>query len=87
MQILRRFTVADLVATAEANKDNAQRFARGLIAHGYLRIDRPKQNGLKGGHTIFALARDTGPNPPRLCKDGTIYDPNLAETRSMGAGQ
>ena len=35
MRMLRTFTTADLVATAEANRDNVIKYVRGLTAAGY----------------------------------------------------
>lgn len=76
IRILRRFTLPDLVATAEANHDNARKFVQGLARVGYLRVAKPKQNGRKGGHQVWMLIRDTGPHPPRLQSDGGVWDPN-----------
>lgn len=76
MRILRRFTAPDLIATAAANRDNVARYVRGLVEDGYLKISTPKRDGIKGGHIVYVLARDTGPNPPRIGKFG-VFDPNL----------
>lgn len=78
MRILRRFATADLVATADAGKDNVTRYVRCLLDAGYLKISTPKREGVKGGHTIYVLARDTGPNPPRIGVH-TVFDPNLTD--------
>lgn len=77
MRILRRFSLPDLVSTAECNRDNIRKYIIALTRAGYLRVAVAKQNGRKGGHQIWALARNTGPAAPRLQTDGRIFDPNL----------
>ncbi len=77
MRIQRRFIIPDLMGAAEARRHNVAKFVRGLLANGYLRIDAPKLNGKRGGHVIYALIRNTGPFPPRIHDDGTVFDPNL----------
>ena len=81
MRILRRFTAPDLCATAEAGRWNVQQYMLALARAGYLRIAVPRKCGVRAGHAIYALARDTGPNPPRIHRDGTVYDPNPGEKR------
>lgn len=76
MRILRRFTLVDLAATAEAGAANCLKYASGLCACGVLRVVTPRATGKKGGHITFALLRDLGPKAPRLRADGTTYDPN-----------
>lgn len=76
MRILRRFTLPDLAATAEAGENNCLKYTRGLTAGGIVRVIKPKESGYKNGHIVWFLARDLGPKSPRLRKDGTIFDPN-----------
>lgn len=75
MRILRVFSYADLQATAEAGRDNVRKYCQALRSAGYLRLERPKANGKKGGHAAWRLVRDTGPKAPipRACG---AYDPN-----------
>lgn len=80
MRILRRFTAAGLIATAEAGESNVQRYVKALRLAGYLRVTRAKREGVKGGHPIYLLARDSGPNPPRVRVDGTVDDPNSGKS-------
>lgn len=75
MRVLRRFSAADLVSTAEVGLAHAQKYCRMLVAAGYLRIVQPKREGVAGGHAIFALLRDTGPHAPRMTNEG-VRDPN-----------
>jgi hypothetical protein len=81
MRIMRRFTMADLCATAEAGRWNVQQYVLGLIRAQYVVLVMAQRRRGIGGGTIYTLARDTGPNPPRLRKDETIFDPNLVERR------
>jgi len=75
MRILRVFSYADLQATAEAGRDNVRKFCQALHRAGYLRLERPKRNGKKGGYQVFRLVRDTGPNAP-IPRDVGVYDLN-----------
>lgn len=76
MRMQRRFTIADLVATAEAAPRNTELYVAALEKAGYLRIIRPRISGAKMGGAIYMMVNDTGPNPPRLGKRG-LSDPNL----------
>lgn len=87
MRILRRFTVAELAATAETGADNCAKYCRGLTRAGILRIAQAKQDGRKGGHTVYALQRDLGPHAPRLRVDGSTYDPNAHRVLPGGIEQ
>ena len=87
MRILRRFSLPDLMATAEVGQDNARKYVRGLARAGYLRVVKAKANGHKGGHAVYQLVRDTGPRAPRLQKDGSTYDPNEHRTYEGGLKQ
>lgn len=79
MRILRRFTLPDLVATAEINNNNAQKYVDALSKGGYLRLVKPRASGVKGGHAVWQLVKNTGPNPPRIWSNGRIWDPNTGE--------
>jgi hypothetical protein len=87
IRILRQFTVPDLMATAEIGRDNARKFLAGLWRAGYLRIVSAKQNGCRGGHTVYQLIRDAGPHAPRMQADGRTYDPNRHEAHDGGIRQ
>ena len=87
MRILRQFTSADLVATAEIGTDNARCYIRGLRRAGYLIVTRKKQEGKKSGHEVYRLVRNTGPKAPRLQSDGNTYDPNTHEIFKGGLTQ
>jgi hypothetical protein len=79
MRILRQFTIPDLIASAEAERHNVQRFCFGLARTGYLRIVRPRVSGVKAASTVYSLVNDSGPFAPRLHRDGSIFDANVAE--------
>ncbi|CQR43682.1 hypothetical protein THICB3320732 [Thiomonas sp. CB3] len=87
MRIMRLFSAADLAATAEAGAENAQKYCRGLLRSGVLRIAQDKRQGRKFGHTVYQLARDLGPLAPRLRSDGTTYDPNAHAVLQGGVCQ
>ena len=76
MRILRRFTLPELVATAETGDSNCLKYTRGLCAAGIVRLLAARESGVKGGHAQWMLVRDLGPKSPRLRADGTTFDPN-----------
>lgn len=76
MRVMRRFTSAQVEATAEIASDNLKRYMRGLVAGGYLRIDVPRVSGRPGSFNVYLLVRNTGPRSPILWTDGRVYDPN-----------
>lgn len=78
MRKLRRFTSADLVAVAEANRDNVRKYVAALAEAQYLRCVEPRRYGPAGGHAVWQLVRNTGPVAPRVSTDG-LYDYNLAD--------
>lgn len=87
MRVQRRFTVPDLMATAEIGEKNVMCYVQGLAHAGYLRVACPKRNGHKGGHVVWCLVRDTGPLAPRLQRDGRTYDANLQQVFEGGLRQ
>lgn len=87
MRMLRSFTLPDLMATAEIGYDNAKRYVAGLERSGYIRRAVDKRNGRKGGHVVWMLVRNTGPQAPRLQSDGNTYDPNEHQIYEGGIRQ
>lgn len=77
MRIYKTFTSVQIEAVAEIAGKNLHKYILDLSSAGYLVIWRPKRNGHPGGHTIWRIARDSGPNAPivRFNRDG-VYDPN-----------
>lgn len=78
MRILRRFTVADLMATAEISRHNVEPFLRRLERFGYIRRVGQRRAGYQHP-VLWMMVRNTGPNPPRCMRDGGIFDPNTGE--------
>lgn len=78
MRMLRQFTVADLEATAEAERSHIGHYLRALTAAQYVQCEQPVQSGKRGGHATYRLLRSTGPVAPRLSSDG-VYDANLID--------
>jgi hypothetical protein len=77
IRVLKRFTAAQIEATAEVSPANLQKYLLALDRSGYLVKVRPKQNGCPGGHALWRLARDSGPRAPIVRNDGSgVYDPN-----------
>lgn len=79
MRMLRRFTVADIVAAGEVGESAASKYVRFLREAGYLRVAQPKREGITGGHAVYALVRDTGPHAPRV-GNRAVRDPNIEPT-------
>ena len=76
MRILRRFTIADLVGTAEIGRNHVEKYVKALLQEGYVRIVQAKRQGVPGGDAVYQLVRDTGSHAPRIGK-GALLDPNL----------
>jgi hypothetical protein len=79
MRVMRCFTVAEVMATAEVGASAATKYVRYLLRAGYLRCVVAKRNGRTGGHAQYRLVKDTGPLAPRVGKQA-IRDPNLEPT-------
>lgn len=75
MRILRRFTIQDLVATAEIGISNVRVYLRGLERAGYVRRETDRCSGYRHACAVFRLIQDTGPQAPTLHK-GQIRDLN-----------
>lgn len=83
MRMLRRFTLPDLIVSAEAGAQNVRYYVGELHAAGYLAIAVPFRRGMVGGHQVWRLLRNTGPHAPRLVGRRTrpaIFDPNTGES-------
>jgi hypothetical protein len=76
IRILRRFTIAEITATAEVGANNALKYILDLARAGYLHQVAERQAGAKLGGAVYALAVDSGPHAPRVRPDGSIYDTN-----------
>lgn len=87
MRVMRRFSMPDLISTAEITKSNIKKYVGGLRRAAYIVIDRPRISGKKGGFEIYRLIRDTGPKAPRLQSDGNTYDPNEHKVYEGGTKQ
>lgn len=79
MRIKRVFTVPFLVATAEVTETNASKYLHALSRAGFVRQERAPV-GRTGGHGIWRLLRDSGPDAPRAQRSGGIWDPNTDTT-------
>lgn len=82
MRQLHTFSVADLESTAEVGASHAQKLIKMLSNHGYLRLERPKREGVTGGHAIWRLARNTGPVVPRFGRSGVV-DVNISDPYAL----
>ncbi len=83
MRVMRRFTTADLEATAEAGETGVQKFVKALHGAGYLKLLQARVSGRPGSRDLWALGRDSGPLAPIRRADGTgVFDPNTQLTYS-----
>lgn len=87
MRALRRFSLPELIETAEAGRSNCLKFALALERAGIVRRVRSRASGKKGGHVVWQLVRDLGPLAPRLQSDGRTYDPNKHQIHQGGLEQ
>lgn len=72
---LRRFTLADLVATAEVSKQHASKYVCKLVGADYVLLLQPNKGNASAA--VYQLRRETGPHAPRFSEDGAVLDPNL----------
>ncbi len=83
MRVYRRsghaWTVRELAAVADSTEAAARRLLGALRRHGYVTQTEPWERGTVLGDARWRLVRDTGPWPPRLRRDGRLYDPNTGE--------
>lgn len=80
MRIMRRFTRADVLTTATITKSNLDKYVKGLLRCGFLVVQQERISGSPGSRDVLRIARDTGPRPPILHKDGSMLDPNTGDT-------
>jgi hypothetical protein len=80
VRMTRRFTLADLAAMSDASLANVRKYLAALLRAGYVRIVKEAVPAYRvAGRAIYSLANDTGPFPPRVRADGSIFDANLAK--------
>lgn len=73
MRILKTFTHADLMITAEIRHQNVKMFVKALLDAGYLKLTKPP---MRGHWSTYRLVRDTGPQCPIPWKNGEVLDQN-----------
>lgn len=67
IRILKRFTIPDLLRTVPDLKyDNAQKFIRRLLDHGYVAKTGNYTGGKAGEYQKYVLRKDNGPVLPML---------------------
>ena len=80
MRVFRKsghaWSVAELCAAAEAGIDNLRVYVANLRRHKYLAKAGAKPTSLTGITPLWRLVRDTGPLPPRIRVDRSLWDPN-----------
>lgn len=77
IRVLKRFTAADLAATAGIGQDNLRKYLLALARAGLIAVAVPKRNGYARGHAVWRLVNDLGPLHPLPRRDQSgVYDPN-----------
>lgn len=77
MRVMRRFTTANLQATAEAGESAVRKYLMALRKAGYVRLVQQRSSGRPGSHDVWALVRDSGPVAPIRRADGSgVFDYN-----------
>ena len=71
--------IREIAAVSGTSVDSVRRFVGGLVRHGYVLVVKPRQPGVLMGDALYRLVRDTGPYPPRIRTDASLYDPNTGE--------
>jgi hypothetical protein len=87
VRMLKRSTSAEIEAGAGVSSATARRWIARLRRAGYLSVvGRLKMcRGRGSARRIYHLAKDTGPRPPRIARDGTVFDPNLGGADARAA--
>ena len=80
IRIFKIFCATDITVGADIGERNLRTYLAALHRAGYLRVERPKQNGKVNGHTAWRLVDNTGNQCPIVRKDG-VYDPNQGQFR------
>lgn len=75
MRVLRRFTAADLQATAEVSRASATRYLKALHDAHYITPLSGQHHG-RAQFTQYRLVRNSGPLAPRVSRDGKAHDMN-----------
>lgn len=81
IRIFKVFRASEIAACADINEANLQKYLLALQRAGYLRVERPKQNGKSLGHVVWRLVDNTGPHCPIVRQDG-VYDSNQDQVRT-----
>lgn len=77
MLIHKTFTSFQIQASSDIGKSNLSKYLKALARAGYIKVQRPRQSGRTMGHTVWRLARNTGPKCPIVRADGSgVYDCN-----------
>lgn len=85
MRVLRRFTTADIIMTAEVGESACRKYIRALARAGFLAHERERVSGRAGSRELWRLARDTGPKPPIRRWDGNgVFDQNTGVEWAFG---
>lgn len=77
LRVLKRFTSAEVEATATVSRANLRQYLRALHRARIVAVAVPKRNGHARGHAVWRLVVDLGPLHPIPRSDGSgVYDPN-----------
>ncbi len=94
MRVMRRFSTANLQATAEAGESAVRKYLMALRRAGFVILVQERVSGRPGSRDVWALVRDSGPAAPIRRHDGSgVYCPNTDKlhalalpTEAQGAG-
>ena len=81
MRKMRVFTTRGLERITGAKYQNAKRYVAALARAGYLR-----QEGFELQCRKWRLVRDSGPYPPTVRRDGSVFDVNTRTVYEDGVG-
>ncbi|MGQ9370567.1 hypothetical protein [Azospirillum sp. A39] len=70
------FSIRELTILARSKHDVTRNYLVALTRAGYLSVVDPGGPN-KGTRYRLASGKHTGPEPPRVLRDGAVYDPNL----------
>lgn len=87
MRILKQFSARELSATAtttdtEVTEVHARVYCHKLLQAGYLRVIKKARPPHVAA--VYRLARNTGPQPPKVQRVQQVFDPNTKRVHALG---
>lgn len=87
VRIKRQFTIGDLASIASVRMLAAYRYVLGLKKAGIVRLVQRRNANIPSSVNVYRLAQDLGRFPPRVLRNGGIFDPNTRNLLQAAGGE